>query len=84
MQIFRCIYKSLQSKECKKPSRKLLFGLLLVLAGLLLYSFSETEENYQVRTYLYNMYFSKKYTSSKNLRENILIKNPNYLRSLRE
>ncbi|XP_020281025.1 transmembrane protein 8A-like isoform X3 [Pseudomyrmex gracilis] len=45
--IFRCIYKSLQFRECKKPSRKLLFGLLLVLAGLLLYSFSETEENYQ-------------------------------------
>ncbi|KAL6437507.1 hypothetical protein ACFW04_004153 [Cataglyphis niger] len=45
--IFTCVYRSVKFKKCKKPSRKILLGLLFAIAGLLLYSFIETEENYQ-------------------------------------
>nr|XP_012235916.1 PREDICTED: transmembrane protein 8B-like [Linepithema humile] len=33
-------------KKCKKPSQKTLLGLLFAIAGILLYSFIETKENY--------------------------------------
>ncbi|XP_025266403.1 post-GPI attachment to proteins factor 6 isoform X1 [Camponotus floridanus] len=45
--IFTCIYRIVKSKKCNKPSLKILLGLFLAFAGLLLYSFIETEENYQ-------------------------------------
>ncbi|KAL0107615.1 hypothetical protein PUN28_014724 [Cardiocondyla obscurior] len=40
-------YRIFQSRKCKNPSRRTLFGLLFAIIGLLLYSFIETEKNYQ-------------------------------------
>lgn len=45
--IFTHAYRIFQSRKCKKPSRKILLGLLLAMTGLLLYSLIETEKNYQ-------------------------------------
>lgn len=45
--IYRIVKVSSSARKCKKPSRKILLGLLFAIAGLLLYSFIETEENYQ-------------------------------------
>ncbi|KAG5328445.1 TMM8B protein, partial [Acromyrmex charruanus] len=45
--VFRHTYRTFQSRKCKKPSRKILLGLLFAITGLLLYSFIETEKNYQ-------------------------------------
>ncbi|XP_036147030.1 post-GPI attachment to proteins factor 6 isoform X3 [Monomorium pharaonis] len=47
LQIFAHIYRTFQSRKCKTPSRKILLGLLFAIVGLLLYSFIETEKNYQ-------------------------------------
>lgn len=45
--IFTHTYRTFQSKKCKKPSRRILLGLLFAIIGLVLYSFIETEKNYQ-------------------------------------
>ncbi|XP_024867555.1 transmembrane protein 8B-like isoform X1 [Temnothorax curvispinosus] len=47
LQIFTHTYRIFQSKKCKKPSKRILLGLLFAITGLLLYSFIETEKNYQ-------------------------------------
>ncbi|XP_077255398.1 post-GPI attachment to proteins factor 6 isoform X3 [Temnothorax americanus] len=47
LQIFTHTYRIFQSKKCKKPSKRILVGLLFAITGLLLYSFIETEKNYQ-------------------------------------
>lgn len=52
LQILTHIYRIFQSRKCKKPSRKIMLGLLFAIIGLLLYSFIETENNYQVRTFI--------------------------------
>ncbi|XP_024867557.1 transmembrane protein 8B-like isoform X3 [Temnothorax curvispinosus] len=46
-EIFTHTYRIFQSKKCKKPSKRILLGLLFAITGLLLYSFIETEKNYQ-------------------------------------
>ncbi|XP_011646834.1 post-GPI attachment to proteins factor 6-like [Pogonomyrmex barbatus] len=45
--VFTHIYRAFLSRKCKKPSRRLLLGLFLAITGLLLFSFIETEKNYQ-------------------------------------
>jgi len=45
--IFTHTYRIFQTRKCKKPSRRTLLGLLFAITGLLLYSFIETEKNYQ-------------------------------------
>ncbi|XP_025987542.1 post-GPI attachment to proteins factor 6 isoform X2 [Solenopsis invicta] len=45
--IFAHIYRTFRSRKCKTPSRKILLGLLFAITGLSLYSFIETEKNYQ-------------------------------------